>query len=186
MPDSGNIASLLGLVFSWALEKYPLPTFCQMIKAPHCTINLVLISTCEFNCHSSVKKHLFTAHEDHPQKWDIKQRSTGSREPSFRRQIYVRHLWLREYHIGRKSGKILRGRMRKPAKKVSPRNGCIRESRKVVASVDMSVWTGLNMWLPQLNKESQGTTDCWEENQPLPRMHLLIYCPVQSLNKIYT
>lgn len=135
-----------------------------MITAPHCTINLVLISTCVFNCHSLTKKHLCTAHEDHPQKWDIKQRSTGSREPISRRQIFTRHLWLRDYHIGRKSGKIGRGQIRKPAKKVSPRNGCIREYRKMVASVDMSVWMGLNVWFPQLNKEFQRITDCWEES----------------------
>lgn len=53
---------------------------------------------------------------------------------------------------------------RKPAKKVSSRNGYIRESRKMVASVDMSVWMGLNVCFPLLDKESGGTTDCWEEN----------------------
>lgn len=53
---------------------------------------------------------------------------------------------------------------RKPVQKVSPRDGCIKESRKMVSSVDMSVWTGLNVWFLLLDKESRGTTDCWEEN----------------------
>lgn len=43
---------------------------------------------------------------------------------------------------------------RKPSKKVSSRNGYIRESRKMVASVDMSVWIGLNVCFPLLDKES--------------------------------